>query len=105
VVEAAADKQADNIVILDMRQICSFADYFVICSGESVRQLEAIYQEIREALRREGVLPYRSEGTAESGWVLVDFGEVVAHLLSTGQRNYYRLDELWEKAAPVVKLQ
>ena len=71
-VEAASDKQADNIVMLDTREVCSIADYFVICSGESSRQIEAIWQEIREKLKRDGVVPSHIEGAADSGWILLD---------------------------------
>ncbi|MCK4331792.1 MAG: ribosome silencing factor, partial [Dehalococcoidia bacterium] len=86
-VEAASDKQADNIVMLDARQICSFADYFVVCSGDSTRQIEAIWQEIRGILKQEGVIPYHSEGTADSGWILLDLGEVIVHIFSPSQRD------------------
>jgi len=104
-VEAASDKQADNIVILDTRQVCSFADFFVICSGDSVRQIEAIRQEIREKLKRDGVVPSHIEGAADSGWILLDLGEVVVHIFSSLQRDYYRLDDLWQKATPIIRIQ
>ena len=104
-VEAASDKQADNIVMLDTRQVCSFADYFVICSGESTRQVEAIWQEIREKLKRDGVSPSHVEGAAESGWILLDLGDVIVHIFSPSQRDYYRLDDLWQEATSVVRIQ
>ena len=104
-VEVASDKQADNIILLDTRQVCSFADYFVICSGQSTRQIEAIWQEIRERLKREGVVPSHIEGTADSGWILLDLGEVIVHIFSPEQRDYYRLDDLWHKATPVIRIQ
>ena len=103
--EAASDKQADNIVMLDTRQVCSFADFFVICSGDSVRQIEAIRQEIREKLKRDGVVPSHIEGAADSGWILLDLGEVVVHIFSSLQRDYYRLDDLWQKATPIIRIQ
>ena len=103
--ESASDKQADNIVMLDTRRICSFADYFVICSGDSDRQLEAIREEINKTLKQEGVIPHHSEGTADSGWVLIDLGEVIVHLFSPQQRDYYKLDELWSEAVPVIRIQ
>jgi len=104
-VEAASDKQAGDIVLLDTRQLCSFADYFVICSAESDRQISAIADEIEKALKEEGVISHHSEGTAESGWVLLDFGDVLVHIFSSDQRGYYKLDELWGSAAPVVTIQ
>lgn len=104
-VEIASDKQAEDIVILDTRQVCSFADYFVICSGESSRQIEAIWQEIHEALRRDGITPHHIEGTADSGWILLDLGDVIVHIFSPTQRDYYSLDDLWCEAIPVVRIQ
>jgi len=104
-VEAASNKQSDNIVMLDMRQVCSFADYFVICSGESTRQLEAIWQEIREKLKGEGVVASHVEGTADSGWILLDLGEVIVQIFSPSQRDYYKLDDLWHNATPVIRIQ
>ncbi len=91
--------------MLDARQICSFADYFVVCSGDSTRQIEAIWQEIRGILKQEGVIPYHSEGTADSGWILLDLGEVIVHIFSPSQRDYYRLDDLWDKATPIIRIQ
>ena len=104
-VEAASDKQAENIVMLDIRQICSFADYFVICSGDSDRQIDAIREEIRKALKKEGILPHHSEGTADSGWVLLDIGGVIVHIFSPQQRDYFGLDELWGPATPLIRIQ
>ena len=103
--EVASDKQADDIVMLDTRQVCSFADYFVICSGNSTRQIESIWQEINETLKREGAKPYRSEGNADSGWILLDLGEVVVHIFSPTQRDYYCLDDLWSTAKTVLRIQ
>jgi ribosome-associated protein len=88
-----------------MRNICSFADYFVICSGDSERQIEAIREEISKVLKKEGVIPHHSEGAAGSGWVLLDLGNVIVHIFSPQQRSYYNLDELWNKAVPVVRIQ
>ena len=104
-VEAASDKQADNIVMLDTKQVCSFADYFVICSGDSARQIEAIRQEIRDKLKMDDVIPSHIEGGADSGWILLDLGDVVVHIFSCSQRDYYRLDDLWQEAVPVVRIQ
>jgi len=92
-------------VVLDTRELCFFADYFVICSGNSSRQIEAIWHEIDDALKREGIKRNRSEGDADSGWILLDLGDVIVHIFSPAQRDYYRLDELWHKAKPVVRIQ
>jgi len=104
-VDAACDKQASNIVLLDVRGACSFADYFVICSGETERQLNALADEIGYRLKKEGVLPHHREGTVESGWLLLDFGNVIVHVFSAAARDYYQLDQLWSQAVPVVRIQ
>jgi ribosome-associated protein len=104
-VEAAADKQASDIVLLDARKVCSFADYFVICSGESERQVSAIYDEVGHRLKREGVLPSHHEGEVDSGWLLLDFGNIIVHIFAPFEREYYRLDELWRQAVPVLRIQ
>ena len=104
-VEAAADKQASNIVLLDARKVCSFADYFVICSGESERQISAIYDEVGHRLKHEGILPSHHEGTVDSGWLLLDFGNIIVHIFAQFEREYYRLDELWSQAVPVLRIQ
>jgi len=81
-VAAASDKQASDIVLLDARGVCSFADYFVICSGESPRQLQSIYDEVEHVLKREGVSPHHFEGTMDSGWMLLDYGDVIVHIFA-----------------------
>jgi ribosome-associated protein len=103
-VDAASDKQASNIVMLDMRGVCSFSDYFVISSGETERQIKAIDEEIEKALQERGVTPRHREGTADSGWVLLDFGSVIVHIFSPDQREFYQLEELWCQATPVVRI-
>lgn len=104
IVEAAADKQASNVVLLDTRGVCSFADYFVICSGDSDRQMEAIRQAIAEVLKKETVVPHHLEGDARSGWMLLDLGAIVIHMFAPFEREYYQLEKLWSKAAIVVKI-
>jgi len=103
-VDAASDKQASNVVMLDMREVCSFSDYFVISSGESERQIKAIGEEIEKALQEGGVTPRHREGTADSGWVLLDFGSVIVHIFAPAQREFYQLEELWSQATPVIRI-
>ncbi len=105
VVEAASDKQAIDIVLLDAREACSFADYFVICSGEADRQIKAIRDEVGHALKKEGILPHHYEGTIDSGWLLLDFGDVIVHIFAPSEREYYQLDKLWSQASLVVRIQ
>jgi ribosome-associated protein len=105
VVEAASDKQADDIVMFDMREVCNFADYFVICSGDSRRQVQAIAEEIDKVLSKAGVEPDRREGDVDSGWLLLDYGDVIIHIFDAEIREYYRLEKLWSKATPVIAIQ
>ena len=104
-VEAATEKQASDIVLLDVSKVCSFADYFVICSGDSDRQLAAICDEIEHTLKRAGSVPIHHEGTSDSGWMLSDYGDVLIHVFAPAQRAFYQLDELWNQAIPVVRIQ
>lgn len=103
-VGAALDKQAADILMLDIRQVSYFADYFVICSAESDRQIGAICDEIKEVLGKEGITFHRREGGMDSGWVLLDFGQVIVHVFAPSQREYYELEQLWGKATPVVRI-
>jgi len=104
-VEACSEKQATNIVLLDAQKVCSFADYFVICSGESTPQLKAIIEEVEKTLKAKGVVPSHHEGTADSGWMLLDYGDVIVHVFDKPEREYYQLDELWADASPVIRIQ
>ncbi|MCK4580261.1 MAG: ribosome silencing factor [Dehalococcoidia bacterium] len=104
-VEVAAKNQADGIVMLDVERICSFADYFVICNGDSQRQMEAIWRGITDELKHSGVKSHHSEGSSISGWLLADFGSVIVHVFAPAERDYYQLDRLWEEATPVVRIQ
>ena len=105
VVEIASEKQASDIALLDMHNVCSFADYFVICAGDSERQIRSIYDEIEQGLKKEGVLPHHHEGTTDSGWLLLDYGDVVVHIFGAFERDYYQLDKLWSEAKPVLRIQ
>lgn len=104
-VEVASDKQARDIGLLDTRGVCSFADYFVMCSGETGRQIDAIYDEIVQSLKKEGILPHHREGTVDSGWLLLDYGDVIVHIFTPAERDYYQLDQLWNQANLVVRIQ
>ena len=76
-----------------------------MCSAQSSRQIEAIYNEIMHSLKSEGLLPHHREGTVDSGWMLLDYGDVIVHIFAPTERDYYQLDELWSQASPVVKIQ
>ncbi len=100
--EAVAEKKASRIVLLDLRQVSLIADYFLICNGESERQLDAIVEAVLEKARERGISPWRVEGTAASGWMLVDFSALILHLFTPAQRDYYQLEQLWSHARTVA---
>ena len=85
--------------------MCSFADYFVICAGESARQIRTVSDEIEKALKQEGVRPHHREGGTDSGWLLLDYSDVIVHIFSAAEREYYTLDELWQEAKTVLRIQ
>ena len=105
IVEIASEKQAIDISLLDVKQICSFADYFILCSCDAERQMDALTEEIIRILKQENIYPLHREGTPGSGWILIDYNDIIVHILSPREREYYRLDELWKQANPVVRIQ
>ena len=105
IVELAEDKKAADIVLLDLSGLTTVADAFVICSGGSERQLDAIAEGIIEGMRSEKVRPIGREGTASSHWVLVDFGSVVVHVFTPPERDYYSLEKHWSEARTVLRVQ
>ena len=105
IVDAAEDKKAADIVLLDVSELTSMADYFVICSGGSERQLGAIGDGIAEQLRAEGVRAIGREGGSNSHWTLLDFGAVIVHIFAPPERDYYQLERHWSKAKTVLRVQ
>lgn len=85
--------------------MCSFADYLVICTGDTERQMRAIYEEVEHTLKQKGVSPYNHEGTLDSGWLLLDYGDVIVHIFAPWEREYYQLDKLWSHADLVLRIQ
>ena len=104
VVDVIEGKKATNIVALDMRELTSLADYYVLCDGSSIRQINAIVDELMKDLKKSGSWPACAEGSPESGWMLIDFGSVVVHVFSPEQRAYYQLEELWHEAPIVMRM-
>ncbi len=101
------EKQATDIVLLDIHEQTSIADYFVIATVDNERQAKAIEDELLETLRIEqNIRPLGIEGAENrtGGWVLLDYGDVIVHLFTEEARDYYRLEELWNKAPVVVKV-
>jgi ribosome-associated protein len=105
IVDAAEDKKAADIVLLDVSELTTMADYFVICSGGSERQLGAIGDGISEKLRNEGVRTIGREGGSNSHWTLLDFGAVIVHVFAPPEREFYALERHWNKAKTVLRVQ
>lgn len=105
-VDSLYEKKAQNITLLDLKDQAVFADYFLICSAESDRQLRALSDTVTEDARKEGkIVADGREGVAETGWILIDYGDLIIHLFSPEKRSYYKLEELWSDARVVLHMQ
>ena len=100
-ISAAQEKQAADVVLLDLEGLGAFTDYFVLCTGYSSPQLEAIGDEIEEQLKRDGVRLLHREGKAGSDWTLLDFGSLIVHVFTERARHFYDLERLWRAARRV----
>ena len=98
---AASDKKALEIVVLDLREIASFTDYFVITSGTNTRQVQAIADAVVEQLKKHGTRAARVEGYSTAEWVLVDYGDFILHVFDDKARKFYDLERLWRDAVRV----
>jgi ribosome-associated protein len=97
--EAARDKQATDVVVLDVAELLAITDYFVICSASSDRQIKTVIQAVEDRVRHDLVLrPVRREGEADAGWWLLDYVDVVVHVFGDEERAYYDLERLWRDA-------
>ncbi|NOZ50279.1 MAG: ribosome silencing factor [Chloroflexi bacterium] len=106
IIESLDDKLAENIILLDISKAgSSIADYFVIASASSNRQSQALVETLLTDLRPQKIRPMHVEGEKDSGWQLIDFGNVIVHIFSPEQRAFYRLEDLWHQAQVVVRLQ
>jgi len=104
-VDIASDRGAHDILLLDVRGICFYADAFVLLSAESKRQVKAIEEEIGKALRAEGHPVSHTEGEADAGWILMDFGDTIVHIFGPEERSFYDLEQLWRQAVQLVRIQ
>jgi ribosome-associated protein len=93
----AQEKLARHVVILDMRPVCTYTDYFVVATGNNPRQTKAIWDEVHGVLKKDtGVLPRSVEGVQEATWIIADYLDVVLHVFTPEAREFYRLEELWD---------
>lgn len=104
IVEVIVGKMGEDVLLLDIQPVSPIADYFVLCSGTSERQIQAIYQDILDKTREWGVRPWHAEGLSASGWILIDYGSVIVHIFLPQTRRYYNLEQLWKNARTVVRM-
>ncbi len=105
IADIVTETPAANTVLLQITDISSIADYFLICSGENERQLRAIAETINEELASNDIRPTRSEGTPQSGWIVMDFADVIVHIFHSELREFYRMEQLWAEAPRVLSIQ
>jgi ribosome-associated protein len=106
IIDVLSDRQAEDVVLLDIHTIASFADYFVIATALNARHMTALLTTFDKDLPSEGIKPLRREGESTSGWVLVDFGAVIVHAFTPEERVFYDLEGLWSRAGvPAVRFQ
>jgi len=97
-IKASQAKKAEGLCVLDLRELTSFTDYFIIMNGNSSRQNIAIYQNIEEQLKKENISPLGVEGLERADWILIDYGSLVIHIFSKKTREHYALEKLWADA-------
>jgi ribosome-associated protein len=104
-VDAIEEKKGEDILLMEMHAHCSFTDYFILCSGTSDRQLKAIVEAVDEtAGKLFGVSPSHIEGKPETGWMLMDMGDLIVHVFSPAQRRFYDLESLWKEAPILLRI-
>ena len=106
IADVIAEGPARDTLVLDIHELSTISDFFVITSGENERQLRAIARDVREELEKGNIHPHRAEeGSTASGWLLLDYGDVIIHILDVDQRSFYRLEELWADAPTLLAIE
>jgi ribosome-associated protein len=105
IVRVLDDKKGEDIHLMNIQELSILADYFVICSGTSVRMVNALMTDLMDEVKKEFELIPRLEGEATAGWMLADYGNVIVHIFSPDRRDYYSLEELWAEAKTILRLQ
>jgi ribosome-associated protein len=101
-IEAAQDRKATNIVVLNLKKSSAFTDYFVLCTGQNVRQVTAIADAVQETLRKHQLRPAHVEGYDRAEWVLLDYFDIIIHIFTPSTREFYSLDRLWGQAVRIA---
>ena len=105
IVNSLEEKKGENIVLMDLKDIVIFADYFVICSGSSDRMIQGLADSAIDQVKKDYRIISRVEGQPEDGWMLVDFGDIILHIFSPQRRDYYRLEDLWSEGKVLLHVQ
>jgi ribosome-associated protein len=100
-----SDRQAEDIVLMDISKVSTFTDYFVLATANNARQMKAIVESLDTELRGDGIRPVSTEGAPDSGWVLIDFGDAIVHVFAPAERAYYNLEGLWAQGVSVIHIQ
>lgn len=104
-IDTLEDRKGENILLMDIENIASFADYFVICNGTSERMLQSLSDAVMETAKQQFNILSAMEGEPLDGWLVIDLGDVVVHLFSPDQREYYDLEKLWDHGKVLVRVQ
>jgi len=104
-VDALEDKKAEDIILMDVREVASFTDYMIVCTGSSNRMLRALAEGTNTATREQHKVKGRVEGDPDGGWMVLDFGDIVVHIFDAELRNYYKLEELWKDGKILLRVQ
>ena len=105
IVDILEDRQASDIILMDLRAVSLLADYFVLANADSRRQMQALLDTTTETLQKQHIRPLRVEGKPDSGWIILDYGNVVVHLFDPEARAFYKLEQLWKNAPVVLRMQ
>tara|TARA_B100001146_G_scaffold65991_1_gene58489 strand:+ start:285 stop:659 length:375 start_codon:yes stop_codon:yes gene_type:complete len=104
-VDVASDSFASDILLLNVSNKSAFSDFMIILTVESARQMSAVVQELEIEMKSKGINKYRKEGTADSGWMVVDFADIIVHLFGKDEREYYSLDDIWSEGQRLLRIQ
>lgn len=105
IVDVAADKKAGDVTLLEIGKVTTLADYFIIATGTSERQINAIASGVQERMKAEGIRLIAREGVPADGWLLLDYGQVIVHVFAPEERSYYDLERRWREAPTLLKIQ
>ncbi|HEY61873.1 MAG TPA: ribosome silencing factor [Anaerolineae bacterium] len=104
-IEVLEEKKGEDIVLLDIKQITTLANYFIICSGSTDRMLDALSRAVNDRVRKEYGMRAKLEGLPQDGWILADYGQVIVHIFSPTRRDYYQLEQLWSDGKVLLHVQ